>query len=75
MDLDQIDETRPNNRLNTSYIIETALNTTNYAIYDTTQTLPICFNVPSGVYIEIGFARVNISPTISIEQIVAVQYK
>jgi hypothetical protein len=75
LDLDRIDETRANNRLNTSYIIQTRLNTTSYAIYDTTQNLPVCYNVPSGIYIEFGFVRVSISPTISYERIVSVQYK
>jgi hypothetical protein len=75
LDLDQIDETRPNNRLNISYISQTLLNGTNPTIYDTVQNLPICFNVPSGIYIEFGFVRVSVSPTVSFERIVSVRYK
>lgn len=75
IDLDRIDETRPNNRLNISSIIQTELNTSSPAIYDTTGTLPACYNVPSGIYIEFGFVRVSISPTVSFERIVSVRYK
>jgi len=75
MDLDNIDETRPNNRLNQSYIGQTSLNSSSYAIYDTSQILPVCYNVPSGVYIEFDFVRFYVSPTIFYERIVSVQYK
>jgi hypothetical protein len=55
--------------------METKLITSTPTIYDTTATLPVCFNVPSGIYIEFGFVRVQISPTVSFERIVSVQYK
>jgi hypothetical protein len=75
LDLDKIDETRPNNQLNTSYISLTQLYVNTSTIYDAVQNLPICFNVPSGIYIEFGFVRVSISPTVSFERIISVQYK
>jgi hypothetical protein len=75
LDLDKIDETRPNNQLNTSYISLSQLNVNTSTIYDAVQDLPICFNVPSGIYIEFGFVRVSISPTVSFERIISVQYK
>jgi hypothetical protein len=74
IDLDRIDVTRPDNTLTASYISQTQLNVSTPTIYDAT-TLPVCFNVPSGIYIEFGFVRVQISPTISFERIVSVQYK
>lgn len=74
-DLDRIDETRSNNQLNTSYIRTSALRTSVYKIYDAAQELSICYNVPSGIYIEFGYVRVQISPTVSFERIVSVQYK
>ncbi|CAF0760543.1 unnamed protein product [Rotaria sp. Silwood1] len=73
-DLDRIDQTRLNNLLNTSYITRTRRNTSVYAIYDATETLSICYDVPSGIYIEFGYVRVQISPTVSFERIVSVQY-
>ncbi|CAF2761704.1 unnamed protein product [Rotaria sp. Silwood2] len=74
IDLDRIDQTRPNNRLNASDIIGTSVNTNVYTIYDATETLSFCYDVPSGIYIEFGFVRVQISPTVSFERIVSVQY-
>ena len=75
IDLDRIDQTRQNNRLTEAEIIQTALNTDTFTIYDTTGTLSACYDVPSGIYIEFGFVRVQISPTISFERIVSVQFK
>ncbi len=75
IDLDRIDVTRPNNILNATYIMQTNFNISTPTIYDTTATLPVCFDVPSGIYIEFGFVRVQISPTVSFERIVSVQYK
>ena len=75
LDLDIIDVTRPNNRLTANQIMQTSLLDSAYTIYDTTQNLPICFNVPSGIYIEFGYVRINISSTLSYERIVSVQYK
>ncbi|CAF0790398.1 unnamed protein product [Rotaria sordida] len=74
IDLNRIDQTRATNRLNPSDIIRTRLNTSLYTIYDATETLSICNDVPSGIYIEFGFVRVQISPTVSFERIVSVQY-
>jgi hypothetical protein len=55
--------------------MQTNFNISTPTIYDTTATLPVCFDVPSGIYIEFGFVRVQISPTVSFERIVSVQYK
>ncbi|CAF1196266.1 unnamed protein product [Adineta ricciae] len=74
LDLDIIDVTRPNNRLTVGEIAQTSLLDSAYTIYDTTSNLPICFNVPSGIYIEFGYVRINISSTLSYERIVSVQY-
>ena len=75
LDLDRIDETRLNNQLNVDLITRTRLNQSTPTIYDTAQNLPICFDVPSGVYIEFGYVRVPISRTVSYERIVSVRYK
>lgn len=75
LDLDRIDETRPNNRLTTETISQFRLKQDTPAIYDAAKNLPICFDVPSGVYIEFGYVRVPISRTVSYERIVSVRYK
>ncbi|CAM4761114.1 unnamed protein product [Rotaria magnacalcarata] len=74
IELGKIDETRSINRLTTNYIIQTSSQTPAYAIYDAAQTLSICFGVPSGVYIEFGFVRVQTSSKDWFERIVSVQY-
>ncbi|UJR35492.1 hypothetical protein I4U23_028246 [Adineta vaga] len=74
IDLDRIDVTRLNNRLTNDTITRSNFRIPGYTVYDTTQTLPICFNVPSGIYIEFGYVRINISSTLSYERIVSVQY-
>ncbi|CAF3412501.1 unnamed protein product [Rotaria socialis] len=74
IELGKIDETRSINRLTTDYIIQTRSLITSYTIYDAAQTLSICFGVPSGVYIEFDYVRVQIGPEDWFEQIVSVQY-
>lgn len=75
LDLDRIDVTRPNNRLSETTIARTESNTSRSVIYDTSRDLSVCFDVPSGLYIEFGYVRVRISPTVSYERIVTVKFK
>lgn len=73
-DLDRIDVTRKNNRLNSTYITDTELSQSSYKIYDTTDYLKVCFDVPSGIFVEFGYIRVPISSDVSFERIVSVRY-
>ena len=75
LDLDRIDLTRVNNRLSTTTIARTRLNSTVYKVYDAAKDLSVCFDVPSGLYIEFGFVRVRVSASVSYERIVAVKVK
>ena len=75
LDLDRIDVTRSTNRLTEDLISRTQLNANTPTIYDAAQNLPICFDVPSGIYIEFAYVRVPISRTLSYERIVSVRYK
>lgn len=74
-DLDIIDVTRPNNRLDEATIRRTRLRAVVQKIYDAAPNLGLCFNVPSGIYVEFGFIRVPISPTVSYERIVTTKLK
>lgn len=55
--------------------MQTSRSSTVYSIYDAANTLAICYGVPSGIYIEFGYVRVQVSPTVWFERIVSVQYK
>jgi hypothetical protein len=74
LDLDRIDLTRPNNRLDRDEIRRSSLKEDTLKIRDVTD-LQICFDVPSGVFIEFGFVRVRISSNQVYERIVSVRYK
>lgn len=75
LDLDRIDLTRANNTLSIATITRTPLNSSVYQIYDAAKDLSVCFDVPSGLYIEFGFVRVRVSSTVSYERIVSVKMK
>ncbi|CAF3969923.1 unnamed protein product [Adineta steineri] len=73
LDLDRIDVTRANDRLDPVTIEETSVQSTP-TIYDTTANLPVCYDVPSGIYIEFGYVRITVNSTFSYERIISVQY-
>lgn len=74
-DLNLIDIVRPDNRLTPSMIRSQRLRAGSVKLYDTAPNLPLCFNVPSGIYVEFGYIRLQIGPADAFERIVSVQYR